>query len=304
MRAWSEIRERVRALLERRRAEHELEEEIRFHLEKETEKLIARGLRREAARREAHRRFGGVERQRERTREAWGVRGLEALARDARLGARRMARSPGFALIATLTLGLGIGGTTAMFAVVNALLLRPLPYPDDDRLVWIASEAMITHENLAEWRSGLPSVEESGAFRIGSGELVGTGAARVATVMPVSVEYLELLGAKPVVGRLWNESENRAGAPPVALVSDRIWREELGEGDLTGRSLTVGGVRYDVIGVLPAAFHNLGYDCDLWVPLARGVGSFHLVARLRPGLDAPATQREVDAHRDREGVEQ
>lgn len=295
MRAWSEIRVRLGAFLRRRTMERELEEELAFHLEREAEKLEREGMTPQAARREAHRRFGGVERQRERTREAWGVRGLEGLGRDLRLGARRMGRSPGFTAIATLTLALGIGGTSAMFAVVNALLLQPLPYPEDDRLVWIDSEAMITAETLPRWRTALPSMEAAGAFRIGSGELRGTGAARVATVMPVSESYLEILGARPAVGRSWTAAEDHAGAPPVALVSDRIWREELGAGELAGRSVTVGGVHYQVIGVLPAGFHNLGFDADMWLPLARGSGSFHLVGRLRPGATTEGAQREVDA---------
>jgi putative ABC transport system permease protein len=295
MRAWSEVWVRIRALFRRSSAERELEEELAFHLERETEKNIARGMTPVDARREAYRRFGGVERHRERTREAWGIRGLEGLGRDARLALRRMARSPGFTLVATLTLALGIGGTSAMFAVVNTLLLRPLPYPEDDRLVWIESEAMITADNLEAWRSGVGSIEKAGAFRIGSRELIGSGGARVAVFMPVTDEYLELLGARPVLGRLWSAGENRAGASPVALVSDRIWREELGSGELSGRTLTLGGVRYEVVGVLAAGFHNLGFDTDLWVPLANASGSYNLVGRLRPGATVGGAQREVDA---------
>jgi putative ABC transport system permease protein len=295
VRAWSEVWVRIRALLRRSSVERELEEELAFHLERETDKNIARGMAPVDARREAYRRFGGVERHRERTREAWGVRGLEGLGRDARLGLRRMARSPGFTLVATLTLALGIGGTSAMFAVVNTLLLRPLPYPEDDRLVWIESEAMITADNLQEWRSGVGSIEKVGAFRIGSRELIGRGGARVATFMPVSDEYLEVLGARPVLGRLWSVDENRAGAPPVALVSDRIWREELGGGELSGRTVTLGGVRYEVVGVLAADFHNMGFDADLWVPLAHASGSYSVVGLLRPGATVGGAQREVDA---------
>jgi putative ABC transport system permease protein len=298
VRLWSELWERVRALIWRSAAERELEEELAFHLDKETEKNLARGLSPKAARREAYRRFGGVERQRERTREAWGVRGLEELARDVRLGARRLARTPAFTVAATSTLGLGIGGTSAMFAVVNALLLEPLPYPEHGRLVRVSSEAMITPANLAEWRAGVGALEEIGAFRLGTGVgsnvLTGAGAARVALVMPVSIEYLELLGATPLLGRVWSDEEGRAGAAPVALASERIWMEELGGAELAGSTVTVGGVRYDVVGVLPSDFHNMGYPADLWVPLSRAVGSLHLVARLRHGVGVDAAQREVD----------
>ncbi|HZD04168.1 MAG TPA: ADOP family duplicated permease, partial [Longimicrobiales bacterium] len=191
---------------------------------------------------------------------------LDGTVRHLRHGVRALLRSPGFTATAVLTLTLGIGADTALFSVVYGVLVRPLPYPAGERLVWVATPAM-TGENLGRWRAGIPSFQRLEAFGLRSFTWQASDGARRLRGMAVTHGFLPLLGARPIRGRLWSAEEGAAARTPVVVVGRRFWREALGGRDPEGLVIRLDDTTYDVLGVLPADFHNLGYDIDLWLPL-------------------------------------
>lgn len=298
---------RLRALLGRSREEVEMDEEMRFHLDMEERKLVAQGRSPEEARREARIRFGGVERMKERTRDARGTRGVEDLARDLAYGARTLRRSPSFTVTAVVTLSLGIGAVAAAFSLVDGVLLRPLPYGEPDRLVEIrelgeSRRFFPSFPNFVDWRersrsfSGMVAVQPLGAMPI----LDAGDPVRLPVVM-VSRDFLSTLGVPPFLGRDMTREENAPGAPPVALVSHAFWTSRLGaERDLDRASFTAFGSGYRVVGVLPAGFRLL-YDADVYIAAERWPGTvrsahaYRVVGRLVPGLSVEAADQEMDA---------
>lgn len=223
-------------------------------------------------------------------------RSLAAGARYARHGARVLRKSPAFTVTAVVTLGLGIGANTALYSVVQGVLVRPLPYPAYDRLVWVAASNM-SPANLAEWRQAVPSFERLEAFALTSITRRGPEGTRRLLGMIVTPGFLELLGASPVRGRLWSPDEGAPSRPPVAVVSRRLWQERFGSGDAAGRVVRLEDTPYTVVGVLPADFDPLGYeDVDVWVPVgqhpARGLNAVGLLA---PGKTLAAARTEADA---------
>ena len=303
MRWWSEVRTRVRALFGRRRMERDLDEELSFHLEKETEKNLARGMSPERARREAYRRFGGVERHREGTREAWGVRWLEDGLQDLRLGVRRMVRSPLFSGTAVLTLALGVGGTVALFSVVQGLLLRPLPYEDDERLVvfwsdwdWRGVEFDLVREVAAAY-------EDIAAYSLSAVTLrEGDRPAAPLIASVTSAELFDVLGARPLLGRTFRTGEDRPGAEPVVVLSHALWQQELGgDPDVVGRRVILDGASVTAIGVMPPDFYFPVPDVRAWMPLELDPdqGRYHttgwlvLLGRVRVGTTDAQLQADL-----------
>lgn len=269
---------RLRALVQRRREEAELAEELRFHLDMETEKLLRQGMAPRVARREAYRRFGGVERMKERTRDERGTRGLEDVVRDARYAVRTLRRAPTFTAVAVLTLTLGIGATTAMYSLVSGVLLRRLPYPDPDRIVVVwerAQDGRLLHAsylNFADWRSGASELDALAAYTPAAPMTVVTAAGGTrAVVSSVSADFFRVGGVEPLLGRTPGPSENRPGGEPVAVVGHRFWTESLGApARLEGVTVSVHGTLHDVVGVMPAGF-ELPQPADVWLPLDRAV---------------------------------
>src|SRR5262245_13173094 len=182
MRLWQELTFIVRRLINRRRAERELDDEIRAHLEMEVERNIADGMSPEEARLGARRSFGSVALSKEDSRSMWGLRSLEILWQDLRYGLRMLVKAPEFTLIAVLTLALGIGANTAIFSVVNAVLLRPLPYKEPDRLMMILEikpprfpESTISPANFLDWKKQNTVFERLVAYRSAAFNLIGMG---------------------------------------------------------------------------------------------------------------------------------
>src|SRR5262245_54769238 len=228
----SKLKTRLRALLRKSEIERELDEELRYHIEQKTEQNIRLGMKPEEARRAAQKAFGGVEQAKERSRDARGVRWIEDLWQDLRYGARMSAKKPGFTLIAVITLALGVGANTAIFSVVNAVLINPLPYPGGDRLMTIyASHDLppgmlrthtVTPADFVAWRAQQKSFGEMFAFTGSYARLTGAKEPAFIPGFAVTSRFFETLGVKPVLGRGFLPEEEVPGRPKVVVISQSI----------------------------------------------------------------------------------
>jgi len=290
----------LRALLHKKRVEQELDEELRFHLEKQIERNVAQGMSAEAARYAALRKFGNVGVVKEECREAWGVRFLEELAQDLRYGLRQLRRNPGFTIVAVLTLALGIGANTAIFTVVNTVLLRPLPYRDPGRLVWAAERfphvhggAVVISPDFIAWKDSNQVFEQIGAFGgEGGANLTGAGEPARVNVINITAGLFPMLGVQPILGRTFTPDEDKQGQNHVALISERLWRTRFGaHREALGKTIHLDGNSYMVVGVMPS---SLQYPAaDVWTPIALNTPQFsahspnwsilRVIGRLTPG---------------------
>ena len=315
---------RVREVFRRERVEGELEDEIRFHIEMETRAGVERGLSPEAARHEALVRFGGVERFKEETRDARGLGPLEEVTRDVRHGRRLLRRNPGFAAAAVLTLALGIGANTAIFSVVDAVLLSESPFPEPDRLVvvWETDRASDTRHEPASWPDVVDFSERSrtlsalGVFLGQDLTLLGDGGPERVTGLAVTPELLTVLGVRPLAGRLLLEGEGDPRGGQVALLGEEFWRaRDGGDPAVVGRTLLLNERPATVVGVVPSsadlgirqvharADYSVAYsgeDADVWLALQptaetypRQTHPLLTLARLAPGASLAAAQAEL-----------
>jgi putative ABC transport system permease protein len=302
--------ERLRALWTWRRRQTDLDDEIRFHLEEEVEERVAGGLSQAAARDASKRAFGNVTHLTESTREAWGWSRAERWVQDGRYALRAMRRDPGFSAVAIVTLALGIGATTAILVVVNALLLRPLPFVGADRLVMLfatSPKAGVFRDttsffDFAAWRDS-GAFAAAAAFRRDPVIIGGEGAAEPLAALRASHELLTVLRVTPAMGRGFTAAEQRGEQQreqPVVLLGHDVWMRRYG-GDprILGRVVQVDEVGRTVVGVLPAGFRFPAFqDTDLIVPLTerpcRSCGYLRVVARLRDGIARTAAQDAVD----------
>jgi len=289
--------------------------ELAQHIELRTEELVARGWSPSEARAEAVRVFGDldavteacrditVRSRRSRRREEW----LGALVHDLRFALRILRRSPAFTLGAVLTLALGIGANTAIFSVVNGVLLRPLPYDHPEQLVSVAETnerggaSNLAEPNFDDWRAQARSFDGMAAYYSDVGTLLGADLPSRVRVAAVSEDFFRVMRVQPVAGRLPAPDEYREGAAPVAVVSYRFWRDRLGgTADLASRRLR-SYFDFQVVGVLPQGF-GFPEESDVWFPIglwgrneSRTSHNFTAVARLRPGLRPADADRELDA---------
>ncbi len=251
-----------------------------------------------------------------------GVRWLENVAQDLRFGARQLRKNPGFTVVAVLTLALGIGANTAIFSVVNAVLLRPLPYAEPERLVSVCesnarlgwNQYVTSLAGLADWREQCSVFQElAGALVLGPTPMVVDKRSEMVHVASVSSDFFPLLGLKPLLGRTFLSGEEAPGHGDVVLVSERLWRDRLG-GDATvlNRSILLGGRSFTVVGVMPSRLRLFdpsgvrGWDngfssSDLWRPLPvksglakqRSYRAFLVLGRLKPGVTIERAQAEM-----------
>jgi putative ABC transport system permease protein len=302
----------LRSLWNWDRKESELDEEIRFHLSEEADERAAAGLSADQARLAAKRDFGNTTLIREATRDAWGWAFTERLLQDAR-GALRMARrDPGFSAVAVLTLALGIGATTALLSVVNALVLRPMPFPDADRLVVLFATSpkqgvyrdTTSFHDISAWKDESHAFAGVAAYRRDRVILTGDGTPQAIGVLRGSHDLLQVLGVTPALGRTFGREEQR-DTRPVALISHGLWTRRYGaDPRMLDRTILLNEVSHAVIGVLPAGFEFLPFsETDVMVPVlerpCRGCGYLRAIARLKPGVAASGAQRELDAIADR-----
>jgi putative ABC transport system permease protein len=296
----------LRLLARRAAADRELDEEIRLHLDLETEKNIRAGLSPDEARRRAVLAFGGVAATREAHHEARGVSWLEDAAADARHALRAFRRSPALAGAAVVTLALGIGANTAIFSAVNAVILRPLPYPEAARLVSLGEDnpeygwvhAQVAPANMLDWREQVAAFADvAGYVDIATTvTLTGEGEPKVLSSAQVTGNFFSVLGVRARVGRTLEAGESWAPGPRVAVVSDRLWRERFGANPgVIGRTVELSGRPVQVVGVLPPGFGFPAEAVDVWLPTRwdpadrdrtyfRRAHWLRAIARLRPGV--------------------
>ena len=298
----------------RKRMMEDLDQDIRDFIERETQDNIERGMPPEEARYAALRKFGNVTRVKEDTWEVWSFVWLEQLCQDVRFGLRMLANNPGFTTVAVLTLALGIGANTAMFSVVNGVLLNPLPYWQPDRLVALyrrdadTSRTTIPYISFLDWADKNHSFSALAAFERCAFNLTGAGEPERVSGQMVSASFFPLLGIQPILGRGFLPEEDRLGAQPVALISESLWKRRYGAlPQVLGKAVTLDGRSYTVIGVIPASFRFPA--SSLYVPIGqwdepgfreRGwIEGMLALGRLKPGVtfaQASADMESVAKH--------
>ncbi|MBZ5617847.1 MAG: ABC transporter permease [Acidobacteriia bacterium] len=292
---------RFRSLFRSQQVENELDEELQYHLEKKVEEYIGQGLTPEQSRQAALRAMDGLTQRKEECRDMRGVNGIENVLQDTRYGLRMLAKSPGFTAVAVLTLALGIGANTAIFSVINTVLLEPLQYPDPDRIVqlmlfspaWAAGKnantASVTEFNVL--REQRQSFDEIAAYDTARGvNLTGVESPEQLRAIHVTASYFPLFGAHVVMGRAFTADEDRPGGPHLALITDGLWhRRFAGDRSPVGKALLLGGAAYTVIGVLDPTFAAEDAP-EILLPLqadpesTNGGHTLRVAARLRPGI--------------------
>ena len=303
------LRRRVWAFFAKRALDAELEAELEAHLELAIDEYVQSGVAPAEARRLALARFGGVQQARERQREARGLMQVDILVQDLKYTVRKLMRDPGFTVVAVLILALGIGANVAVFSVVNTLMLRPLPFPNAQELVWIAppptkcglSCATYSTDAYDEFRRGSRSYQDvTGYYAFSSpGNLalqMGSGAPVPATSIDVIHNFFNVLGVQPEMGRLFREEDARDGAAPVIVLTDAWWRRQFNaDRNIVGKAFDINGAQTTVIGVLPPTFDfgavfAPGSKVDAITPLdlygpPRNEGNIiTMIGRMKPGV--------------------
>ncbi len=292
---------RIRSIGTRRDAlERGLDEEIRFHLDHQTEKNRRTGMSPDEARRQAFVRFGGLERTKESTRDEIRPALVEDSMRDLRYGFRALWRAPAFTAAALATLALGIGATSAIFSVVRAVMLEPLPYQDPARIVTVwetnrggAQRNVISLANFVAWRERTRTLDNLGMIAPRSLPMVVNGQPDMVPGFAFSLDVFRALGVQPVLGRVYTAEED-LGAKPVIVLSHEFWQRRLGgRSDVLGLTLKTGDVSRSVVGVMPAGFTVIGQKTEFLIPFGVtmeqmravvGRGNAHGIARLREGV--------------------
>src|ERR1700722_171349 len=312
---------RVRGLFRRSHAERELNDELRAHLDSLTEANIRRGMSSEDARAAAPREFGGREQTKESYREQRSLPLLETLGRDIRFALRGLRRDKGFAFLAIMTLALGIGVNTSLFAVVHSVLLNPLPYPEPGRLVSLYERSVGTDSDednpvasgqFHDWQQQATSFQQMSLVGDDSANLSDSGADGGGK-LPEAIEtrwcsytLFPMLGVQPMYGRFFTQEDDRTGASGTVVLSYGLWkRRYASDPAAVGRTILLDMKPYTVIGVLPSWFDYPDTRVQLWIPVAqvtsereqssRGSHRFYVTARLKPGVTVAQASAEVDA---------
>jgi len=287
-------------LMRKEQMDEQLEKELRFHLEQHTADLTARGMNPEEARRQARLAFGGPERVKEQCRDARGTRWLEDLWQDFRYALRTLKQRPGFAAVALLTLGLGIGATTVMFTVINGVVLKPLPYAKPDRLVTVHGHTEkygeqwgFSYLEFLDCQRQSRSLRPMAAWTYSGATLSEPGEAEYVDGRQISSELFSVLGISLPQGRAFLAEEDRPGALPVIILSYGLWQRRYARSPaIIGKPIVFDGKPYTVVGIAPAGF-RLDTDADVFTPLGqstrpqmqnRGARFIHVVARLQPAV--------------------
>jgi putative ABC transport system permease protein len=290
--------------------EDRMDEELQLHLEMQTRANVEGGMAPGEARRAALLALGGVAQVKEACRDQRRLAWLDDLGRDLRLAGRLFRKSPGFTAVAVLTLALGSGANTAMFSVVDAVILRPLEYPQSGRLVRLlerqedGSTSRVNYLNFLDWRAQQTVFERIGVWRTADVNLTEAGDPRRVMGVQLSADALASLGVAPALGRLFLPEEDRPGAAPVVVVSHGLWQSRLGaDPRAVGRPLSLDGRPHTVVGVMPPGFH-FGGEVSLWQPVGLVAGDWTSrirrsgligIARLAPGVSLEQARTTMDA---------
>jgi predicted permease len=302
-----DLRFRLRALLRKNVMDRELSEELRFHFDNEVEKHRRAGMDEDEAKRRARGVFGTLEQISEDCHDARGISFLEAAIQDVRYGLRAMHKNPGFFGIAGLALALGIGASMAVFSLVNTILLKPLPYPNANRVVMLWREGPLAGVGDMPWAPAEYSVlaraatpfQNLGGFKKESFNLTGTSNPELLEGVRASAGLFPALGVEPSLGRTFTRDEDQPGHDHVTVLSNRLWRSRFGgDAGIVGKTIDLNGFPYTVIGVMPGSFTfpnqdgippilDLPKETQLWVPLAlpvapKGANEIGVIGQLRP----------------------
>ena len=311
------LRYRLRAFLRAAAVAREREDELRFHLELEAMHQRHAGVPSDDAPYAARRRLGNPTLLREEIRDMSARQGLEVLLQDVRYGLRSLRRAPGFAVVAVLTLALGIGATTAIFSVVNAVILRPLPYPGADRvtMIWMDNRQLGMAEDIHSWpnfadlRERNPAFTAMAAYSPGGFNFTGgcvEGACEPQRVVSAqsTADLFAVLGTTPLLGRAYAETEEVQGSDGVVVISHGLWTRQFdADPAVLGRTVRLNGRERTVIGVMPRGFAFPSADTDVWVPLAlsermrqaRNAYGLYVVGRLGPDVSLERARAEMEA---------
>lgn len=325
---WDILRMRGRSLTRRASVERELDKELRFHVEQETEANMESGMPLEEARRAALLKIGGVAQVQEECRDMRRTSYVENFGRDLRYAARILRRSPGFAAVVALTLALGIGANTAIFSVVYAVMFRPLPYADPGRLVAIwetrsdidpsrfpdpkGAAAMFqrwppSNRVFARWKTQNRSFERIAGFGSWTATLTGGGAPERPQGLTVTPDFFPLFGARPMLGRTFLPDEDQAGNDEVVVLGHGLWQRRFGsDRNVLGKKVLIDGAPHTVIGVMPANFEAVLPDVRVRRPeyflptwhettMNRGFAIYQVAGRLKPAVSLAQAQAEMSA---------
>jgi predicted permease len=306
---------KLHALAKREQLDRDLDDELAFHLAQRERQIREAGTDRQEARYAARRQFGNATSIKERSRANWTFGAFETLWQDLRYGARMLRRNPGFTLTAILTLALGIGANTAIFSVVYAVLLRPLPFKDPSRLVRLTEyspgkvdEAGVPYPDYLEWKKQNTVFDEMAAYYdIDASNDIVLGApssAQRAGFSIVTSSFFQTLGVQPEMGRAFRDTEDQAGSGKLFVASDALWRSSFGSDPAAiGKSFVLDGENYTLAGVMPPDF-QFPRGRDVWLSAGslrvreqqdRISHPYHILGRLRPGMDIHAAQQQMDA---------
>ncbi len=311
MRWMSNLWFRIGAVFTWRKMRRDLDEEIAFHLDKETEKLVGQGMSEEEARRQARRNFGSVSRQSERAQDSWGVGALRDLTIDARLTARQLRRGPMFAALVVLTLALGVGGSTATFSVVNAVLLKPLPFPNAHELVAVhhsmpgigVDETPLSQAMYLTFRDHSRTLNDIGIWRHTPVTVTGPTEPEQVDALQVTEGLFPLLGVNPILGRGYSSEDVSLASTFPVILSHGYWVRRFGRDPAAvGGSIRINGNDLTIVGVMPEVTGLGDATPDIFLPLVLdrnratvGNWSFPGIARLRPGSTVQDASRELSS---------
>jgi putative ABC transport system permease protein len=308
---WSDLNIRIRSLFRKDRVEEELDDELRFHLDHQLQKCVSSGMSREEALRHIRLEFGTIDQVKEQCRDAQGIAVLTTVAQDVRYGLRILRRSPGFTAMTVLILALGIGANTAVFSILDAVLLRPLPFKNADRLVVVwqrvppekIGTVFDTYRMFDEWSRSSHSFEKLAAAtwaRDAGALLSWKGQVKDVMAVPASVDFFSMLGVPPAQGRTFEPAD--LGNPCTVVLAHEFWQEQLGgEPNWVGRNLTLDGVDCTIAGIMPKDFSFYPKQTALWTlitpssqfiqkPWDMPVGAFGLP---KPGVSRAAAEAEL-----------
>lgn len=312
---FSRIRSLFRILIRRNDFERGMSEELRFHIDEHIAELVRSGVSPAEASRRARLEFGSIDSVKEECRQAWGLQLFDELTRNLRQSARLLLKTPGFALAAIVPLAFCLGANIAIFAVVDGIVLRPLPFPDPDRLVLLyhsylkagIERASASPANYYERRGRLATLASLAVAQPDIAIVGETGSTELEDTLQVSTDFFDTLGVRPVMGRTFREEESTYQTDRVAILSHAYWTQRFrADPEAIGRQIRMDGVSRTIVGVLPPSFRYLSSGADIYTPYAsepseRAVARRHsgrggeIIARLKPGVSIEAAQAEIDA---------